>query len=536
MPNKQPPAIIALYPVPIMTSGRVDSEPKTDQEPRPRASLQLVVYPHAGEWIYAILQNQPQTELYDGSFVDPFESLNVTVTRQERQLAIVATIGVGHVFNQDHGPGIGSKNSLAPFLNRYPQSELSQDGRLLIVKRNNQPYALISRADDDYIRIIRGGQAGQLVASDERPVNNLKVHLDEFAILTQRYVSALMKTSDGNQRQVVLDLVNKWTDLSEGTVSAYLASFEITGQRFMTHERPVDLDSEIGGFPNVKAAIRGLYLDLTDPERSRAFGTQPFSNRFILLSGAEGTGKSLFLKALNNMLQKEFGVGYQHFRLPITDILQNYGPRSRAVLESVLEHVRENEKDGITTLLHLDKLDALIPAYNNQPEYEAYTQTVAPIVMALKEFGQTLGAASHNVVVIGESRAPQAHLPEGVQRTFRRIFRLEPTRQDLTEALAVQIRTSKSFAERTDVDPFATTIDDDLPNIISNPVGLTGRDMQQVILDITDRHKASGQNPRESKITAAEIADAISDRQSSKGIDPREIRGFGFLAIHHAKH
>jgi len=266
---------------------------------------------------------------------------------------------------------------------------------------------------------------------------------------------------------------------------------------------------------------------MTDPEKSRGFGTQPHSNRFILITGDEGTGKSLFPKGLDTELRRIFDKDYEHFRLPMADIIQKYGTYSQVIVETILKHVKENEKAAVTTALHLDQLEALCPP-DNQAAYMVYIQMAMPVIRALRDFGNELGPASHYVLVIGESRAPRTTLPEGIQKTFRRTFSLKPTRADLADALRVQIETTRKFAQKTGIDPVDHMVDADLAGVIQSPDGLTGRDIQQAILNITSRNKASAQDPENIKITPKDIRNELVSIQISKGLEAGRIRKMGF--------
>ncbi len=513
-------------------------EARASQDLRPAASLQFKTEPEVVPWVFSALMNQSQVELFNGEFPEPFTSLAVLARLNQQQLILAAVLDTGPDFDGRYGQTIGNPQDLAPFLQRYPQHQFSPDLQQLTLGKNDQVFGAIIRTPDGKILIQRGGQIGQLALSSNTPVNDLSVHLDQFGLMLQRYISAIWKSSpetDQKQMQLILNLPS----LPDGATKTYLSTFEIVSKGFSGHPRPLDLDTEIGGYPLVKAMIRSLFLDSTQPEVSRGFGTQPNGNKLVLVTGREGTGKSLFPKALDAMLRERFGSRYEYFRLPLEDILPQYGPGSVAVVRTMLDHMRLNEKNEIYTLLHVDHLEELVPPYQRaqtngtqdvpNSEFQYSLQTRNPIVLALREFGADLGGDSRYVIVYGESRIPREELPEGVARTFRRAFRLDPTVKDLAEILAVQIRFTRKNAARVDHDPFSEGIDTQLSRITQSATGLTGRDIQQALLNVATRHKAAWDGtytPITPDELGAELTNMVLERGGSDG--PKRPLGFAF--------
>ena len=158
----------------------------------------------------------------------------------------------------------------------------------------------------------------------------------------------------------------------------------------------------------------------------------------------------------------------------------------------MLERVALNEKNGVPTLLYLDRLDELIPPYqrtnggSETPSVEVShsMQTRNPVINVLREFGTDLGGDIHHLIIFGESRAPRDYLPEGVQRMFRRVVSLEPMVQDLTEIVAVQISQTRRNAEKTGHNPVSQDVDSQLERIAQRATGLTGNDIKQAILNM----------------------------------------------------
>lgn len=499
------------------------------------ASLQFHIEPSRVPWVFAALNHQPEAILFKGGFPEPFTDLTYIAQANQGQLLFAAVLGVSEEFNSKYGQTIGSPEDLGVLLKRYPEHKFSPDGQQLIIHRNGQVHGIIVRINEKQILVQRGGQAGQLTLFEEgvNPINNLSVQLDRSNLLLQRYVSDIWRASpETNQKK--LELVLDIPALPEGASETYFSTFQIIGGEFIERPRPLDLDDDIGGYPNLKAVMKSLFMDLTDPKQSRSYGTQPFSNRFVLITGSEGTGKSLFPKALDKMLRARFTKGsFEHFRLPFANIVNKYGHYSVIIVTTILNHIAENEKNGIPTLLHLDNLEKLVPPsqrinaringdviYQTMPsdaEFKHSLQVINPIVEAIRKFGQDLGGDCHNIIVYGESRLPREDLPEGVSRTFRRSFRLDdPTPLDLAGILKVQTKITRRFAESTGIDPFDPSVDTGLDRMANHASGLNGRDIQQALLDIITRKKAA--DPNRSLITVEDICQELDARRVSKGL------------------
>lgn len=198
------------------------------------------------------------------------------------------------------------------------------------------------------------------------------------------------------------------------------------------------------------------------------------------------------------------------------------------VVRTILDHVRENERKGVPTLLHIDRLEQLVPLYQRangsaytvpESEFSYSLQTRDPIILALREFGGDLGGDSHHVIVYGESRIPREQLPEGVQRTFRRTFNLEPTAQDLEETLAVQMKFTRAQAEKTGIDPFSAGFESQLAEVARSAAGLAGRDIQQAILNIASRHKAEWDGEHYVSISPQEMTEEFRRMVLERGLD-----------------
>ncbi|MBI2019858.1 hypothetical protein HYS94_00345 [Candidatus Daviesbacteria bacterium] len=523
----------------------IQTEARPSRDIGPTARLQFKVEPDLVPWIYSSLMNEPEVELFNGEFPEPFKSLTFIARQNQNQLVLIANLEPGPEFNARYGHTIGSFEDLTPFLLRYPnpKNQFTPDGRQLFLYRDDQVFGAIGRPPDGQIIIQRGGPIGQLQLSADTPVNDLAIHLDQFNLLVQRYVSAIWKASPETD-QKEMHLVLSLPALPDGASRTYLSTFELMAKEFSGHPRPVRLDDEIGGYPMCKALMRSLFLDLTQPEISRSFGTQPHSNKFVLITGEEGTGKSLFPKALDAMLRSQYPDGYEYLRLPLEDILPRYGPQSVVVVKTLLDHVSANERNGVPTLLHVDHLEELVPPYQRddnskrivpESEFQYTLQTRNPIVLALREFGSLLGAESHHVVVYGESRVRREDLPEGVRRTFRRTIHLKPTVEDLADTLRIQIRSTRQYAEKTPQDPFSPDIETHIHNIAQNGKSLVGRDIQQAIINIATRHKAAWvDGGTYAFITPDELSDELNSMVLAKGDSEGAAKNpIGFHPYHH---
>lgn len=505
----------------------------------PTAQLLFRVDPESLPWIYSTLMNEP-VDLLKGEFPEPFTDLHIQARASQNQAVMVAALGAGPDFNDRYGQTIGTPADLEPLIKRYPGSTFDEDGDL-VVKKDDQVFALIMRAkrNGDKIVIQKGGQFGAMELSSDSPSNDLGVHLEQFNLLVQRYVSAIWKASpETEQRQ--MRMVLSIPDASETATKTYLSTFELMARQYSVRPREIDLGTDIGGYSRTKALARALILDATDPNVSRGFGTQPFANKFILVTGREGAGKSLFPKAMYSMMRAKFGDTLEYFRLPLDTIFDQHGPHSVIVVRTILDHLKANEKNGVPTFAHLDRLHELVPPHHRVngmvhavplSEFNLSLQTRNPVVIALRQFGAELGGDSHHVILYGESRIPREHLPEGVQSTFRRAFNLDPNSDDLREILATQMRFTRAQAERAGIDPFSPAFESELADIAQRAVGLVGRDIQQAIINIADLHKAQWDGTNYPSITPREMIDELNRIALDRGIDPdkkqRGPLGFG---------
>lgn len=500
------------------------------------ASLQFKIEPESVRWLFATLSNQPEVTLFNGEFFEPFTQLRYLVAQNQGQLVFAAQFGLGEDFRERYGSSIGSPEDLAPLLKRYPEHQFSPDNQRLVLLQSGQVLGMIARVAEDKLVIQRGGQAGQVTLSEQTPVNSLTVSIDKFNLLVQRYVNSIWRgsrESDQKQIQHILEL----PEIPEGATRTYLSTFEILGGKFAERPREVDLYEHIGGYPRMKAVIEGLVLDFTDPEASRGFGTQPFSNRLILISGNEGTGKSLFPKGLYWRLRLKVGDGIECYRLPFQDMFLQYGPHTATVAGTILDHTRQNEKNGVPTIVHLDGLQALISPYQrpnvgmgpSAAEFNFMLHSVNPVLLLLRDFGRDIGGQSRHVIVYGESREPRERLPEVVSRMFRRSFSLDrPTVEDMADIIRVQIGTTRFFAEQTEHDPFTADILLRVREIAQSAQGLVGRDIQQALLNIATGQKARWDGKTRIPITELDIVQELTAMKVDKGIESVEKRPLGF--------
>lgn len=511
------------------------------EKPKPAANFQFQVNPERVPWIHASLMNQQEVMLYNGEFPEPFYHLSYQVSVRQNELIMLAVLGAGDDFNEQVGEGLGTEKNLSALTKRYDEHQFSPDNKALVLIKNGEIKGAVSRHPNGSIIIQRGGQAGKAEISDQTPVSDLANNLNQFNTLIQRYVNAIWNSaSETNRKQFQLALV--LPQIPDGAPRTYFSVYENLSPDFIYFPRPVAFN-EIGGHQKLKDVLKGLYVDMTDPDTSRKFGTQPFSNKFILVSGEEGTGKSLFARAIDSLMREKFSDNFEHLRLSIEDLITKYGRYAPQVVETVLAHVRENEKAGVKTLLNIDSVHALIPptqrqfatngkvewiAPVSQGEFSFYLETANPIISSLRSLGREIGADSRNIIVFGESRAPSQALPEGIRKSFRRAFHLDPTPDDTREIIMAQINVTRQYAGKTNFDPIDDSIDEQIEDIASEAIGLTGRDIQQAFLAITSSNKANFDGEHYPKITPDQLKQSLRERRMEKGITMTQPRELGF--------
>lgn len=513
---------------------------------RNNASFQVIVTPEHIGWIHAALLNTPYVELYSGGFVPPFESLSVVTSRRGNQLISQSTIKIDGEFDDQVGTGIGNDDVIRRLTKRYPQSQVSDDrNQLLLVNKRGEASGIIIR-DGDEVTVHTGGQAGQIDISDSSPVNDISVGLAKHTLLLQRYISAVLRSTDAYATQLALQLLIP--QLPEGAAQTYFSTREVVLKEFREHPRPLDLIRDIGGYQKAKDAVQSIFLDLVSPNVSRQHGTKPFSDKFILLTGREGTGKTLFAKGLDTLMRQHFNEAdgkspLEHLRVPFGDMLTKYGASTIQVLGTIFEQARENERNGVPTLIHLDGLHALISPLERtgrvlpngearirptptESEFNFEIRVLGPIRGLIREFGAELGANSKHVVMFGESREERAELPESIAKTFRRTIDLDPTVDDLGKIIDVQTTITRANAEGTGVDPFAPGFDAEIARIAKEAEGLTGFNVKQALIHVTSHNKAAWDGDTQRLVTADDL---IIELRSMKGVEAKVKRGIGFV-------
>lgn len=496
------------------------------------ASLELIIGKSEQEWLYAALANTPKVDLFNGPFVDPFTSFRYTVAAVQGQLVFQAQLGVSGEFSAAFGNGIGSKEMLETLLSRYDSPPQFIEGdRGLVVANQNRPVGLIVRTDDG-VTIQRGGQVGP-VAFDS--LNALPINMALFNILVQRYVNSVWRAFPDSAR-VSVPISLTVPQFPDGTLQTYLSTFEITGPQFVENTRPVAWD-DIGGHMIAKEMAKGVFVDLAEPDVSRRIGTHPYSNKPFLLTGEEGTGKTLIVKALATMMVERFGGdGFEYYRLPLAKMLVKDGQNAAALANTIFGRSLYNEKRGIKTLVHLDNLEHLTPYTPAAQQLFANPQfqylVVGPLVSVIKEYLHTVGTYSEHVAIVGESRIQRELLPEGVSRGFRRVADVDKlSKEDRAEVLKIQLALSRHFAASTGVDPFDSSVDSRVMDLAVAAEGLNGFYMKQALLRVQDAKKAEYVSTgKYTPITFEELGTSLRHQHIEKVLGGKEPRHIGFHA------
>lgn len=502
---------------------------------RPTATLQFRIADGSVPWIYASAMKEPLV-LFDNEFPDPFESLRYVIAGNANgQIILTANLHIGKDFIQRYGQGIGLPEDLQPFTRRYDHEFAGGNNEQLVLKKDDQPQGMIARVDEDRIIIQLGGSAGGITLSDNTPINDLTLALNRFNKLVQDYVQTIWR-ADKQTDQKKIQLVLSIPQVPEGAGATYFSTFEIVGREYEENPRKVDLEKDIGGFPSLKDQIQSLVVDVGNPDVSRSFGTDPQRNKSVLVCGEEGTGKTLFVKALDRKLRERFGRNFEHFRLQFRDILRIRGRQSGAVVQTVLNHIEENEKKGLTTLLHLDDLEALTPEWQHREggpshaEIEDWRRTGIPVINVLRDFGRKTGANAKHIVIFGESRVPREYLPGDVAKIFRPTHNLYiRTPDDYKGMLLVHIQAAEKLAEGSGHDPFVPDILTSLSKIAPYAFGLVGKDIRDAFESIARKKKAEWEKKKTYLITTVDdIIAELGEIRLAKGIKAPKKR-IGFL-------
>lgn len=499
--------------------------------PAATTTLDLRTNPDNIAIINAVLQGQHQINLYEGPFPTPFNALKYAIVRQGNQAGFIALLRPQDAFDEKFKGGLGQKEDLEVLFRRYPESELVNDNRVLVVKKGEETVGTIGRTNEGLVIV----QMNHLLEPG-KPVNSLSTGVTNFNLLLARYVRSVWAGDPETQNlQFAIDL--NLNQIPDEALPFYFSTPEVVERLTAEHPRKVAF-SEIGGFPSVQAEFQALIVDATNPEISRMHGTKPFSNKFILLSGAEGVGKTLWVKALDTALREKFA-DLKHYRLPLSDLILKYGAQTANIVNTVFNIARENEKKGVPTIIHIDGLEQLAPAsaranaegminITSSADIGYAAQVLNPITKVLGEFGHEVGSNSKHVIVIGESQIAREYLPEQAARTFRRAFNLVPTIDDLRSSFEVQIAITRSFANGTS-EPIHPEVDEHLDLLAQEAAGLTSRDIQQALLGAANAKKANYDGEKFEPITIADIRAQLMILRLSRGIDGYPIkRPIGF--------
>lgn len=505
-------------------NGGLEAPFHLDLQPTAQFNLRLLADQTA--WTHASIQNAPEVVLYSGKFPPPlFKGFRYVVASRPSGIILQAALETTDEFRDRFGRTIGDKETLAPFINKYPQVAWTDDKTTMHIFNGDQMDGLIGLAANGTIIIQRGGPAGQIPITP-RP-HDLANEIEPFHLMIQRLISAYWKAHpETRNRHMRLDLAID--QRPQGAAQTFYSTYENVASRFLAQARDVTTD-DIGGYAEPKAFIGSLMLDLADPKASRIVGSIPNVNKAVGITGADGVGKSLIVLAIARRMAELFKDGFKHYHLPLRDIVAEYGIFADDALKGVLDYVVALKKQGSAALVHLDNLDELVPPTNRNPfqqegqptmvvtdnEFNKWHQVASLITTALTTFDREMARDTGNIVVIGESRLPRNLLPQNIATLFRRYFNLRPTPADLGEMLVAQMNKTKANTRDEGIDPFdenawqkATTLTTDLD-------GLTPRDIQNSILAILDRKKDAYDGTLK-PITAAEIRDELVQTRRNK--------------------
>lgn len=499
---------------------------------RPSASLELRISNKQQELLFAALQHQPQIRLYDGPLPDPFSHLAYLVGNVQGQLVLAAQLKTTDDFSNHFGNSVGSIETLDGLLRKYDTSRqqiFENSAGVVVFRKGEEQGFLIARTEEEIV-IQRGGQVGTIHLQSP---NDLVTNLNLFNLLLQRYVNAIWRDYQDTkhlQQAVVLQL----PQLPEGTLQAWASTYEFVGKEFMESSRPIYFDKDVGGLPEAKEVVFALVLDTLNPEASRRMGTQPFTNKLLLLTGGEGSGKSLVVKALSTKLRDGVDGKVEEFRIPFADVIPKYQSFTAQLLKTLFEHASENEKKKVYTIVHLDNLEHLMrPQQDATYTVDYFSNVIAPILEVIREYSRNFGIHSDYVIVVGESRAPRESLFDAVARSFRRVVDLNRlTSEGRAEVLRIQLAQSRQFAssEGQQCEPFEGGIDARLSDLAKEADGLNGFDIKQAVISLANRKKAqylesNAYNPA----TAEELKEALARQRLEKVLGGVQRRGIGFV-------
>ncbi len=112
----------------------------------------------------------------------------------------------------------------------------------------------------------------------------------------------------------------------------------------------------IGGSYQAKEEMRRIYSDIVRPDVASFFGRDPQERKGYLLHGDSGTGKTLLVKALATKLKEELSDRVKFYAVDYSSITSIYRGGEAQATALLFDLVKQNEQQGLSTLLFLDEI------------------------------------------------------------------------------------------------------------------------------------------------------------------------------------
>lgn len=196
---------------------------------------------------------------------------------------------------------------------------------------------------------------------------------------------------------------------------------------------------DIGGNLEAKIEMKRIYQDIIHPEVSIIFARDPNKTKGYLLYGEKGNGKTMLVKALATMLNKELKNKVKLYQINYGNLASTLRGGEAEKVRDVFELVKINEKKGLTTLLFLDELQSI---GIRRREFNEVLDELLANLDGLESFKK--------LVFIGATYCPLEELDPALLRPGRLGYHIEvkiPTIEERKEILKIYYEKKKLFVK-----------------------------------------------------------------------------------------
>ena len=189
------------------------------------------------------------------------------------------------------------------------------------------------------------------------------------------------------------------------------------------------------------------------PEIACLFGRDPEANKGYLLLGDSGSGKTLLVKALATLLQRDLADRLKFYNVNYADITSIYRGGEAQATENIFKLVEQNEAASQRTLLFLDEIHLLGSRRKDSLPNEAL-DTLLTHLDGMRKY--------HGLTVIGATYMPRDSLDPALVRGGRLGTSIQisaPNCEERAEIFNIYVQKRKEIASAAGNNCLFDTID-----------------------------------------------------------------------------